>query len=108
MKLKVLVPNFWLDYWVHIFTPKPLVLAPFLVLSSPEDMFIDFRERGKQGERGRETEPSFGCFPYALLPGMPHTAQTCVLTGNQTRDLLVCGATPNPLSHTGRGSCSIF
>ena len=60
-----------------------------------------FRERGRKGKRGRETsmqERNIDRFPLVRA-----------LTGDQTRnpgtcgDLLLCGTTPNQLSHTGRG-----
>ena len=41
--------------------------------------------------------------PYTPVGTWPET-QSCVLTGSQTSDLLVCDTTPNPLSHTSQGS----
>ena len=40
--------------------------------------------------------------------GITPTTQACALTGNQTGDLLLCGAMPNPLSHTGQGSLPVL
>ena len=39
--------------YATILTGSPLVLS---FLYSPEDMLIDFREKGKEGERQRERE----------------------------------------------------
>ena len=62
-----------------------------------------FRERGREGERGaekhwweRETSISCPCVPTWDLVWV---TQACALTGNQTRDLLLCGRIPNQLSH---------
>ena len=33
----------------------------------------------------------------------PQPRHACVLTGSGTSDLLLCGMTPNQLSHTGQG-----
>ena len=46
-------------------------IIPNFLKSSPEDMFIDFRERGKGREREREKhlcerETLIGCLPYTL------------------------------------------
>ena len=35
--------------------------------------------------------------------GIKPTTQVCALTRNQTSDLLLCGVTPDQLSHTGEG-----
>ena len=56
-------------------------------LSSPEDMLIDFRERGREGGGRRET--SIGSLSYALQEGTEPAILASALTGNQTRDLLV-------------------
>ena len=55
-------------------------------------LFI-FRKREKEGE---DHQPVASCIPQ---PGMWPATQACALTGNGTRDLLLCGATPSPLSH---------
>ena len=43
-------------------------------------MLLDFRERGREGERGGET--LIGCFL-----GTEPATQACALTGNQTHNL---------------------
>ena len=51
------------------------------------NMFIDFRERGKGGERETdrplyERKISTGCLPYMSQPGIKPTTQVCALTDN--------------------------
>ena len=58
--------------------------------------------------RGREGEREGKKHRLVASPMSHDWDQTCNLStcpdGNQTGgDLLVCGMTPNPLSHTGRG-----
>ena len=64
--------------------------------------------RGERREKERErnikvwlphTCPSLGTWP---------TTQACALTGNRTRDPLVCRYALNPLNHTSQGSCLNF
>ena len=63
------------------------------------------RERGREGKEREgekhwcERETSITCLPYMPWWIKP-TTQVCALTGNQTSDLLICGASLNPLSHT--------
>ena len=63
-------------------------------------------------EKGRETsmcKRNINWLPLAHPQlGTRPTTQACVLTGNQTSDLLVCGMIPNPLSHTSQGWISII
>ena len=66
---------------------------------------FDFRERGWERERGRET--SIGCLLYTSQGTEPAT-QACVLTENQTGDLSVLGMMPNQLSHTSQGQTCIL
>ena len=58
-------------------------------------MFIDLRERGVGGET------SMGCLPYTPQLGIEPAMEVCVLTGNQTRNLLVFGMMLQ-LRHTAR------
>ena len=44
-----------------------------------------FRERGREGERGRETSMC-GCLSHAPNWGTRSATQACALTGNQTGD----------------------
>ena len=70
-------------------------------------LFI-FRKRGREGEREGEKHQ---CFKRIMnwLPrahpqlGTKPTTQFFALTGSQNGNLLVCGMTLNPLSHTGQG-----
>ena len=61
-------------------------------------------ERGERREKERERETSIGCLSYTSQPRPKPTTQACALTGNQTRDLLVCGMMHNRLSCTGQGT----
>ena len=65
----------------------------FLIFKKDFIYLFVFRERGREGERERET--SLGCHLSAPQPGTTHATQACVLTRNQTRDPLLCGMTPN-------------
>ena len=59
------------------------------------------------GEKHRYVRETLtGCLSHAPLPRGPGPAtQACVLTGNQTSDLLVSRLAFSPLSHTGQGCC---
>ena len=77
------------------------VSIPFL----KKDFTYLLLERGKRREEERERNidqlplacPTLGTWP---------ASQACVLTGNQTHDVLV-GMMPKPLSHTSEGQGSI-
>lgn len=61
-------------------------------------MFLLILEREEGRERQREKyrcdrETSIGCLPYVPQPQVEPTAYVCALTGDQTYNLLVCGAT---------------
>ena len=76
-------------------------------------LFYFFRERRREGEREREKhecvrKTSIGCFSYAPHLGTKPATQVCVLTRNQTSDLLLCGTTPSQLSHIGQGQTVHF
>ena len=75
------------DYFLLLFTS----LFYNLFKSPPEDMFVDFRKRGREGERERN---------FSLLPGA-HTP-----TGDQTQNLGMCpeGVKPTTFSSAGRHS----
>ena len=70
-----------------------------------------FREKGREGERGRETlmcERNIHQLPLACPQlGTWLSTQVCALAGNWTGDLLVHKQVLNPLSHTSQG-CFIF
>ena len=70
-------------------------------------LFI-FRERGKEGGRGKETrcvrETSIGCLSHVPNQEAWPATKACSLTGNQTSDLSVHRLVLNPLSHTSQGS----
>ena len=59
-------------------------------------LFI-FREREREGERGRET--SIGCLSRGPDQGTWPATPACTLSGNQAGELSVCRTAPNPLSH---------
>ena len=71
-------------------------------------LFIYFleRERGREGEREKETSMRKRYFNWLPLPcpqlGAWPATQACALTGNQTSNLSVCGPVLNPLSHTSQ------
>ena len=67
-----------------------------------------FRDRGSEGEREGEKhrcerETLIGCLWYTPQLGTEATAQACALPWNPSDHLLVCGPTPNQLSHTSQG-----
>ena len=70
-------------------------------------MLTDFREKGRGGERERETwmqERNINQLSPVHTPTETKpTTQACALTRNQTGDLLVYRTTPNQLSHTTQG-----
>ena len=70
---------------------------------SPKVLFIYFESKGGR-KRGRETDRLPLMYPQ---PGTWPATQAYALTGNRTGNLLVCGTTPNPLSHTSQ-VCSFF
>ena len=60
--------GFHTENLMHIFS---LLLFIYLFLSSPKDIYIDFRKRGREGGRERERdhcerETLIVCLPYAL------------------------------------------
>ena len=70
--------------------------------------FIDSGERGREGEReGKkhrcERETAIGYLLHSLQLGTKPATQAWALMRNRTCDLLVCGMTPNTLSHTSQG-----
>ena len=68
-------------------------------------LFI-FRGEGKEKER--ETNSNVW-LPIVRPPlGTRLAAQACALTGNQTKDPLVCRLVLNPLSHTSQGYLFVF
>ena len=68
-------------------------------------MFLEREEGGRT--RGRETwmpERNMGQLPLLrALMGMEHATQACVLTGNQTGNLSICGTMPNQTGPTSQG-----
>ena len=70
-------------------------ICSFFSLSlSLKILFIHFRERGREGERGRETSMCERYIDWSPLArpqlGTWPTTQACALTGNRTCDILVC------------------
>ena len=88
--------------------PLPLTRECFVVRSivlifPPEDMFIDFTERGGEGgerkrERGRET--SIGERNIRNMDWLPPLSS---LTRDQTHNILVSGMTFQPTEPLGQG-----
>ena len=71
-------------------------------------LFIYLQREGKGGRKRRRETAMCGCLSYTPNRGPgPHATQACALTGNSTRDPLVCSLALNPLSHTSQG-CLIF
>ena len=71
------------------------------------DLFIYFREEGREKEKERniDVRVKHRSFAFPTHPGMgtkPAT-QARALTGNRTCDLSLCRMMPNQPSHTGRG-----
>ena len=63
--------------------------------------FIYFSEKGREGERERNTNV---WLPLVCpLLGIWSATQACALTGNQTSNPLVHWSALNPLCHTGQG-----
>ena len=66
-----------------------------------------FLERGEGREEEKERkvdvrEKHGSVVSRTHLTGTEPAPQANALTGNQTGDLLLCGTTPNPLSHSGQ------
>ena len=61
-------------------------------------------ERGQGRKTGRKTQIS--CLLHTTPPGTEPTTQARALTGNRTDSPLLCGMTPNQLSHTSQ--CKVF
>ena len=83
----------------------------FLALKNIFYLFI-FRERGMEGEKGRETamcKRYMDRMPIARpQPGTWPSTQASALTGNRTSNLLVPRLALNPLSHTSQGKDPFF
>ena len=93
-------------------------------LKSSLDMFIDFRERGR--ERGSEKEKvretnidllgkyqckrktSIGCFLYAPRMGIKPATWVCALIGNGTHNILVYGTVLQSSESPGQGNSMLF
>ena len=73
------------------FTPKSVLVLSFLFLKNILFYFI-FRERGREGERGRETW--IGCLSYAPWLGTEPKTQDWALTRNLISHLSLCRTTP--------------
>ena len=77
-----------------------------------KDFIYLFLERGKGREKDSERNMDMWNINQLTLacphPGTWPPTQACALTGNQTRDLSVCGRTPSPVSHTSQGFFNFF
>ena len=67
-------------------------------------LFILERVEGKEKERETPMWERNIDLSYMCLPWTEPTTQACAETGKWTRNLLLCGMTPNQLSHTSQGS----
>ena len=85
------------------------IFLPLGHLGFFKDFLYLFLERGREGERKRDKhrcmreKHPLGCLSPPPQLGARPTTQACVLTRSQTSNVLVCGMTPNPLSHTSQG-----
>ena len=66
-------------------------------------LFIYFQREGKEGENGGRETSVCGCPSHPPPLGTWPATHACALTGNQTKDPLVCRVALNPLSHTSQG-----
>ena len=74
--------------------------CPYFLSFLKNILFIFFRERGREGERGNiNVWLPLVCFPLGNWP----TTQACALTRNWTGNPLVHRPALNPLSHTSQG-----
>ena len=76
------------------------ILVLLFFKSSPEDVPVDFREKGTErdtlmGERNIHLLPLVG-----VSPGTKPATQACVLTRDQTCDFLVYGMALQPIDYT--------
>ena len=61
--------------------------------------------REKEGEKHQwERITVIGCLLYVPQPEIEFKTQACVLTGNWTGNISLCGRMPNLLNHTSQGS----
>ena len=63
----------------------------------------EWEGKGRGEKHHFERETSSGHLLYMPQPGTKAATQACGLTRNQTGNVLVCGRTHNPLSHTSQG-----
>ena len=86
--------NFCAIFWIVSLTC--LSAACFLKV-----FYFIFLERGKGREKMKERNIN-------VRENYRSVSQACALTRNWTSDLLLCGTTPNQLSHTSQGSFGQF
>lgn len=68
-------------------------------------LFGEKEGRKKEEEKHPcERETPISSFSHAPQPGTGPPAQPCALTGNGTRDPLLCGMIPDQFSHTSLGA----
>ena len=72
-------------------------------------ILLIFSERGREGKREGEKHGKRERYPSVAshrcpVQGLNLQPRACALTGDGKGDLLLCGTTPNPLSHTSQGS----
>ena len=96
---------FSLSISLHLF-PLPIYSSfPFLPFSltlfKNRFYLLIPREKGREGERQRET--SISCPSHVSQLGTKPTTQACALTWNQTSDFLLLRTMPSQLSHTAQG-----
>ena len=86
--------NIWVALTGARLSTGPIRRGPLLL---PKDMLIDFRERGKEGQKHLPWERNMiGCLSYAARSGTKPTTQACFLTRNQTHNLSAYGTMLQP------------
>ena len=90
-------------FFLHVFYVLKIISLFIVVHLIFYLLFILFisRERGREGERGRET--SVGGLLYVPQPGTKPATQAHAPTGNQIGDLWLCRTVPHQLKHTRQG-----
>ena len=82
-------------------TKEKIDMLDYINIEIFKNMLFIFRERGRDGERGRDTLMC-GCPSSTPQLGTWHPTQACALTGNQTSDPLVCRLALKPLGYTSQ------
>ena len=81
----------------------PLVLKFLLFYSSPKGKLIDYRERGREGEKHHVREKHPLAASHTHPTGDKPSSSACALTRNRVGDLSTSGQRSSLWSHTGQG-----